>query len=275
MADDLGDRIKQLYESPESEHRFLPLLPVIARVDGRSFSNFTKGMARPYDERMALAMIQTAKYLVAETHALIAYTGSDEISLVWYNPDIKSGMLFDRRVQKLVSVLASMATVAFGEAVREHFVDYSKYMIKMPHFDARVFFVPSLDEAANVFLWRAIDHTKNSVSMAAHSIFSHKSLQGVGSAAMQERMFQEAGINFNDYPAFFKRGTFVRKVTRERTLTETEMSHIPEAKRPAPGATFLRSTVEEIDVPPFGKVINRVGFIFNGEEPIVQTTELG
>src|ERR1700761_6891397 len=94
--DDFGDRMKQVYEAPETERRFLPMLPIYARLDGRSFSRLTKDMARPYDVRMSDAMVDTTKYLVGETHALIGYTQSDEISLVWFYPSFNSGMMFDR-----------------------------------------------------------------------------------------------------------------------------------------------------------------------------------
>jgi tRNA(His) guanylyltransferase len=89
-----------------------------------------------------------------------------------------------------------------------------------PHFDARVISLPTLEEATNMMLWREMDATKNAVSMAAHSMFSHKSLQNKSGPQMQERMFKEKGINFNDYPDFFKRGTFVKRVVYERSLTE-------------------------------------------------------
>lgn len=272
MADDLGDRMKSWYEMPETERRFLPMLPLYARVDGRNFSRFTKDMRRPYDERMTRAMIATTSYLVEETHAVIGYTQSDEISLLWHYPDYKSAMMFDRKVQKLVSVLAALTTAAFHRAICDHFpADESLQLIaEMPHFDARMLQFPSREEAANMLLWRNLDCTKNAVSMAAQTVFSHQSLQGVSSAAMQERLFQEVGINFNDYPAVFKRGAFVRRVTRERRLTDAERAGIPETKRPAPDAVFMRSEVEVLDdVPPLNKVVNRVEFIFDAEAPRV------
>ncbi len=78
---DFGDRMK-LYEAVESDRRFMPLLPVCARLDGKRFSKFTEGLARPYDKRMADLMCKTAAYLVEETNANIGYTQFDEISLV-------------------------------------------------------------------------------------------------------------------------------------------------------------------------------------------------
>lgn len=48
MKDALGDRMKA-YESREADRRLIPTIPVCARIDGRNFSAFTRGMAKPYD----------------------------------------------------------------------------------------------------------------------------------------------------------------------------------------------------------------------------------
>lgn len=71
--DDFGDRMK-LYESAESSRKLDPKFPIVARIDGRSFSKFTKKMQRPYDQRMSDAMVDTTAFLVQETHALLGYT---------------------------------------------------------------------------------------------------------------------------------------------------------------------------------------------------------
>ena len=94
MSDDLGDRMK-VYERAEAGRKFMPLLPIIARVDGRSFSNFTRGMARPYDPIMADCMVETASELLAETNACCAYTQSDEITLAWHVTNPQSQVWFD------------------------------------------------------------------------------------------------------------------------------------------------------------------------------------
>jgi hypothetical protein len=74
-GDALGDRMKA-YEAQECSRRFLPMLPVYARIDGRNFSGFTKGMDRHYDTRMSAAMVETVKGLVEKTHAKMGYTQS-------------------------------------------------------------------------------------------------------------------------------------------------------------------------------------------------------
>lgn len=269
--DPLGDRIKA-YETIETSGRFIPTIPICARIDGRSFSKFTKGMDRPYDQRMSDAMIRTASMLVDHTHALIGYTQSDEITLVWCAESYKSDIFFSGKKQKMVSVLASLATAYFTRALIESESDLMQYVSKMPHFDTRVFQLPSREEAANAVLWRERDATKNAVSMSASHYYSHKQLHGKSGSEMQEMLFQK-GVNFNDYPAFFKRGTFVRRVTELKTLSESERMKIPEKNRPPERQEFERSSVKIIDMPPFDKVSNREAVIFDAAAPLVYRTQ--
>src|SRR5262249_8552638 len=113
MEDNFGDRMKA-YEAVESERRFIPLLPVYARIDGRSFSAFTRGMERPFDIRMYECMLQATEYLVENTQARIGYTQSDEINLVWLAEEYESDIFFAGKIHKIVSVLASMAAARFA-----------------------------------------------------------------------------------------------------------------------------------------------------------------
>jgi tRNA(His) 5'-end guanylyltransferase len=188
---------------------------------------------------------------------------------VWHAPDYKSDVFFDGKITKMTSVLAALATAAFINAIlNSEDIEFRKYAKNMPHFDARVWSVPSQTEAANAILWRTIDCFKNSVSMVAHHYFSHKSLQNMNQAQMQERMFQEKGINFGeDMPEWFKNGTFVKRVTVQKSLTKEELEKIPETVRPPADTKFIRTVVTPIDMPIFSKVINRVGVIFNNEDP--------
>lgn len=260
--DMMGDRMK-LYEQAEAGRKLLPLAPVCARLDGRGFSKFTKGLTRPFDVGMVKAMVLTTMYLVEETNARIGYTQSDEISLVFYTDTFDSEIFFNGKVQKMVSVLSSMATAKFNSLLPEHLP--SKVGL-LPVFDCRVWSVPTLTEAANTLLWREKDATKNSISMAAQHYYSHKELDGRSSSDKQEMLFQK-GVNWNDYPDFFKRGTFIQRRKRLVTLTDEELSRIPEKHRPPVGKQVERTHVIELPMPPFGKVTNRTGVVFNGEEP--------
>jgi len=62
-ADDFGNRMKA-YEAVETGRRLDVTMPIYARIDGRAFSSFTRGMDRPFDFRMLSAMVATASHLV-------------------------------------------------------------------------------------------------------------------------------------------------------------------------------------------------------------------
>lgn len=264
MKDMMGNRLKT-YESIESDRRFVPMLPIYARIDGRSFSKFTRGMQRPFDMNMISAMIETTKYLVSETDAKIGYTQSDEISLVFYAEEADSQVFFDGRVQKLCSVLAGLATAKFLTIAIQTWPD--RVEDRLPVFDCRVFTLPNKIETANTFLWREQDATKNAITMAASFYYSHKELMYKTGKEKQEMLF-EKGINFNDYPSCFKRGTFVRRQNVLKALSDVELNKIPQEKRP--NGPVMRTTINEIEMPPFSKVTNRIGVIFDGEDPQIK-----
>jgi tRNA(His) 5'-end guanylyltransferase len=271
-AVDLGDRMK-MYEGVEAQRRLMPLLPVIARLDGRNFHTFTRDLPRPYDLHLMQLMRELTALLVRECNARLGYTQSDEITLVMYTDDPESQTYFDGRIQKMTSALAAFASVHFNALLRD-----SALAVKAgecPTFDCRVWNVPSLEEAANCVMWREWDATKNSISMAAQSKFSHARLQGKNGKEMQEMLFQEHGINWSEYPAAFKRGTYVRRVTTSEPFTAEEIAALPEKHRARTNPDLLveRSRVEVIELPPLASIINRSGALFRGCAPVVSGPE--
>lgn len=262
MIDKMGDRLK-MFEGIEAGRILIPNLPICVRVDGRAFHTFTRGMNRPYDERMSKAMIETMKYLVKKTDACIGYVQSDEISLVLSD---SKDPLFGGRVQKLTSIIAAMATAKFNDEIHKSFPDKP-----LAEFDCRVWNVPNRTEAANTILWREFDATKNSISMAARSVYSDNQLLGKNSSDKQELLWQK-GINWDKYPVFFKRGTYARRVVMERKLTPDELKDLPEhhEARKNPDMVFTRSEIKEIEMPIFSAVENREAVIFEGAEPKVK-----
>lgn len=244
MFDALGDRMKG-YERVETARTLDKEQPIVVRIDGRSFSKFTRGFSRPFDADMSRCMIETTKTLVDKTHARVGYTQSDEITLLFFPEDYQE-LLFGGKVQKLSSVLAGLATAAFNLEIRDYFSE--DVCRRLPHFDARVFNVPNMGEALNNLLWRIQDAKKNAVSMACTSVCSHKSRQGANSVRMLE-MMSEKGIVFQDYPSFFRSGTLVRRFLEDRSLTVQELAKIPEKNRPAADVVFTRSVVRTLDVP--------------------------
>lgn len=233
----IGDRMKA-YEEPSTSRKAFQDQTLIVRLDGNNFHNFTKGLKRPYDERLSDLMVVVTKRLVEKFRAKVGYTQSDEITLVFTGP-----FEYDGRFQKYESLTAAYATAMFNNFLVNAIPEKAE---QLPIFDARAYVVPNLREAYHALLWRQQDATKNAISMAAQSMFSHKSLQGMDGREMQERMFAEKGVNFNDYPYFFKRGTFVRRISVFKELTAEELARIPEQHRPT--GPVQRSAIEALDI---------------------------
>lgn len=262
---DLGDRMK-LYEG-QHMHTFTPLLPIVARLDGKAFHTFTRKLSRPFDEAFVDLMRDTTRWLVEETCARIGYTQSDEITLIFYSPDMRSQVYFDGRREKLNSVLASMATAYFNRGVIN-----SEYLRErcpeFAFFDCRSFVVPTLIEACNVLQWREQDATRNSVLMLAQSHFSHKQMQGKKVPDLHD-MLHEIGVNWNDLPDRLKRGSYFQRRKIVRAFTTDELDKLPEkhAARTNPNLTVERSDTVYVDMPPFTKITNKCDVVFEGAEP--------
>ena len=240
-SDSLGDRMK-LFEQQEAGRIAFRQLPLMARLDGRAFHSFCRGLQRPFDKRFSDLMLETTKFLVDETQAKVGYVQSDEISLCWILENHEQEFLFNGKFQKLTSILAASATAFFNKRLSVILPEKSQML---PVFDCRVWNVPTIKEAYHAILWRQQDATKNAISMAAQTYFSHKSLQGQDGPTMQERLFSEKGINFNDYPAFFKRGVFVKRHKVLKDLSPDEMARIPEAHRPT--EPVVRTVISTFD----------------------------
>jgi tRNA(His) guanylyltransferase len=270
--DEFGARMKS-YEAAECNRRLDQSKPIYARIDGRSFSSFTRDLKRPFDSRLTNCMIEIAKTLVGETKAIIGYTQSDEISLLWRPAREDETAIFASKPHKMCSVLASMAAASLQLQIRKHFdaETADKLAERLPHFDARVINLPNVSEAANMVLWRAMDAKKNAVSMATRSEYSAKDMFRKNQADMIE-MLAQAGISFpGDYPKSFTEGTWVRSETFSTELREDVRMKIPEGKRPPAGLKVIRSHVVAMDMPRFDRVANRIGTIFNGEAPSTAT----
>ena len=263
--DALGDHLKA-FERAEAKRAAPAGAPVCVRLDGKNFSGFTKPLARPYDGRMSLAMVETTRKLVEESGAVLGYTQSDEITLGFFAADPASCILFDGCFQKLASVLAGRATAHFLLAALESFPEAVRRQV--PSFDGRAFPVPDLETLGMCFLWREADATRNAVSMAARAHFPHRELQGVSTTGMRRMLSGQRGIEFDDYPAFFRRGTYLRRVTETRMLTDAELDRIPPGKRPS--GPVLRHRVAALGMPPLRRVANPVSAMFLGTEPVLR-----
>jgi tRNA(His) 5'-end guanylyltransferase len=168
-------------------------------------------------------MNSTMKYLCENIQGCkLGYTQSDEITLLLTDYDtITTDAWFGYGTQKVCSVAASMATLAFNKFFRQYYeaalfelgcpVDSDEYMSTLRNkldcamFDARCFSIPK-EEITNCYIWRQQDATRNAIQMLGQCNFSHKELNGKSCNDIQDMLMTQHGINFNDMPIEFKRG---------------------------------------------------------------------
>lgn len=242
VHDDLGTRMKQYYEQVP-KFRLYRRTPVAIRIDGKAFHTFTRGFAKPFDEVLGNAMVRTMEYLCKNIQGCVfGYTQSDEITLLLIDyQTFETDAWFDYEVQKVCSISASMATMAFNDffmkeviafkalhcSYDEH-LDYVKDVwdseenkqlhetycrkLRTAMFDSRAFNIPK-EEACNLVYWRQLDATRNSIQMVGQANFSHKELQGCSCNVIQEMLHEQRGINWNDYATRWKRGVAWTKET--------------------------------------------------------------
>lgn len=261
----LAKRMKQ-YESV-AKSTLVRRMPVIIRLDGRSFHTFTKGFKRPFDDVLIKTMQETMKYLCENIQGcVLGYTQSDEITLVLVDyKNLDSQSWFDNEIQKICSIAASMATMAFNK-IFHHVIAkqskrlYTEYleeqdstyienleraMNKGAMFDARVFNIPK-EEVTNNIYWRQLDATRNSIQMVGQAYFSHAELVYKSCNDIQDMLMTQEGINWNDFPTYQKRGSCCVKnkiILKSDGMTETCMLRNPEEK--------ISSWIIDKDIPIF------------------------
>ena len=235
---DTSDLAKRMKDYEMRDRYFLQKrIPVAIRVDMRAGHTFTRGFKRPFDDIFMKSMQETAKYMCENMgNAKFAYVQSDEITIILTDYDtLETDCWFNYRTDKLCSISASMATMAFNkyfERNAENYIQncatdyeidglygkgtpeyqlceiYQKAIEKGAMFDARCFNIPK-EEVTNLIYWRQLDATRNSIQMVGQANFSHKELQNKSCNDIQDMLHEQKGINWNDYPTVCKRGTAI------------------------------------------------------------------
>lgn len=238
---DLAERMKG-YEK-RNRYYLQRRMPVILRLDMRAGHSFTRGFKRPFDEVFIKSMQNTAKYLCENIqNCKLSYQQSDEITLLLVDYDkLNTDCFFDYRVDKLCSIAASMATMAFNNifskyvkgfdlelAYNDNGIDteenrklweiYKKAIDKGAMFDARCFNIPK-EEVTNLVYWRQLDASRNSIQMVGQANFSHKELQNKSCNDIQDMLMTQKSINWNDLPTYQKRGSCC---VRNKIVIETD-----------------------------------------------------
>ena len=230
VNDNLGTRMKTYYEQVP-KYKLMRRTPVAIRIDGKAFHTFTKGFQKPFDKVLGDAMVNTMEYLCRNIQGCVfGYTQSDEITLLLIDyQTFETDAWFDYEVQKMCSIAASMATMAFNKCFAKAVDEWMRANVfpnpeahndenlmslwnryrmavdKGAMFDARCFNIPK-EEACNLVYWRQLDATRNSIQMVGQANFSHKELQGKSCNMIQEMLHEQRGINWNDYETRWKRG---------------------------------------------------------------------
>lgn len=259
INDDLGKRMKEYYEQI-SKAKLMRRCPVVLRIDGRAFHTFCRSFNKPFDDILVKTMQDTMKYLCENIEGcVLGYTQSDEISLLLIDyKKLDTAAWFDYEVQKLCSISASMATLAFNKffydnvefnfqeewaKINEKITNkeisseeaepmfdkledeyYDKYYSKCNKamFDSRCFNIPK-EEVTNYFYWRQLDATRNSIQMVGQANFSHKELQNKSCNDIQNMLLTEKDINWNDLITYKKRGSCcVKKEFVQDDITQTK-----------------------------------------------------
>jgi len=199
--DELDARMR-VFET-NHDHYVLPGLYIVARLDGRSFTKLTKEkhtFEAPYDVRFRGLMLETLRHLMScGFRAIYGYTQSDEISIIFHADEDS----FSRKERKFVSILAGEASAKFSLGLGD-----------MAVFDARLVLLPSVNLVIDYFRWRMEDAARNCLNGYCYWTLRKQGqtadvaalrLKGLSSAQKHDLLFAE-GINFNDLPAWQKRG---------------------------------------------------------------------
>ncbi len=214
--------------------------PVAIRIDGKAFHTFARGFQKPFDDVLIKSMQETTKYLCENIQGcVLGYTQSDEITLILVDyKKLTSSAWFDYEVQKICSIAASMATMAFNKFFENNIKEFSessecrgldvKYLDvykealnKGAMFDARCFNIPK-EEVTNLIYCRQLDASRNSIQMVGQANFSHKELSNKSCNDIQDMLMTQKCINWNDLPTYQKRGSCciktLERVTEDITI---------------------------------------------------------
>ncbi|MCB9231024.1 MAG: guanylyltransferase [Bacteroidia bacterium] len=210
------DELEKKLRIYETAHDFCvpPEIYMVARIDGRGFTRLTKekhDFNRPFDERFRDLMVETVKHLMNCGFKFIyGYTESDEISLLF---DLNENG-FGRKTRKLNSILAGEASSKFTLLLGD-----------LAAFDCRISQLPRKNLVVDYFRWRNEDAHRNALSAHCYWLLRNKGLSaskatkeisGKSNSDKNELLFQH-GVNFNELPAWQKRGVGLYWQTVEKT----------------------------------------------------------
>lgn len=213
MAKSQYEYVKQ-FEQPD---QLLPNTWIVVRIDGRGFTKFSAkhGFEKPNDRRALDLMNAAACAVLSELPDItIAYGVSDEYSFVFH----KTCTLFGRRASKLVSTIVSTFTAYYTHLWPTYLPD-SPLSPPLPSFDGRAVCYPSVQNLRDYMSWRQADcHINNLYNTTFWALIqlggmdateAGKALDGTYSRDKNEILFSKFGINYNNEPLIFRKGSVV------------------------------------------------------------------
>ena len=214
----LKDRVESYQQ--QSDYKLLNKLPVIIILNGRSFKKTTSLLEKPYSENFVNCMLSTCLKLCSEVEGTVfCYYNNDEIMLVTRNDQTNdTSAWFDNKIQKIVSVVSSIATLHFNTIASEMNLN----LIGEAHFSTKVFTVPNTSEAVNSVIFKQQQNFYQAVDLACYYELSKKYDKNmikemISGISVDEKLYilqQECGINFDDYPDIFRNGAACYKVPK-------------------------------------------------------------
>ncbi|KAF2628878.1 Thg1-domain-containing protein [Macroventuria anomochaeta] len=238
---------------------------IVVRIDGRGFSKLTTKykFVKPNDRDALDLMNEAAEAVMRELPDLvIAYGNSDEYSFVFH----KDCMLFERRASKLTTTIVSTFTSYYVFLWSKYFPQ-KPLTPPLPSFDGRAVCYPSDSNLRDYMSWRQVDcHINNLYNTTFWTLVQQGSmgpqqaeqrLSGTVSADKNEILFKEFGINYNNEPECFKKGTILYRdffpvnVPQSNPTTATNATEDPIFAQPRPTRTHSKplSQANDLTVP--------------------------
>lgn len=194
---------------------------IVVRIDGKGFHKFSDqhNFIKPNDKRSLDLMSQCAKVVMKEFQDIfLAYGQSDEYSFVLR----KETNIYSRRSSKITTNIVSL----FASAFVFHWKDYfeSQNLSSIPAFDARAVLYPTDETLRDYLSWRQADcHINNLFNTTFWSLIqkggksnkeAEEKLKGTLAKDKNEILFSDFGINYNNEPEQFRKGTTLLKAKK-------------------------------------------------------------
>lgn len=199
---------------------------IIARLDGRSFTKLTKetcDFKKPFDAGFRDLMVGTVMHLMKDCgfNIVRGFTESDEISLLLASDSNQ----FNRKVRKLISILAGEASAYFS------------LQLGIPAcFDCRIIPLPDQERVDDYFSWRQEDANRNALNSWCYWTLRDNGYHAANAQALikgksiedKKELLLQYGIDYDTLPVWQRKGVNVtwQEVKKEGWNPQTQTSTV-------------------------------------------------